>query len=121
MALSNVKKFKNIKNVDKPIKMYKSVMPKFVDTIGNMESTYTFKYEDLLMHPDGMLFSIYEHCGVKPDINFRKLMKGIKNPRYQSVDASRAFAYKKQKLKWDYDISDVLKEMNKIDGAKYEL
>lgn len=121
VALSNVKKFKYVKNIDKPIKLYKSVMPEFVETIGNMESTYTFKYEDLLLHSDEMMFNIYKHCGLNPNIDFRKKMQQIANQKYQQIDPNRAFAYKNQTVKWKYDIADVLEEMNKIDGVNYEL
>jgi hypothetical protein len=119
VALSNVKKFKNINSVDKPIKLYRGIMSKTIVEIGNMESTYTFKYEDLLLHPDEMLFTIYEYCGLKPDINFRKLMKKIANPRYQSIDPSRAFAYKQKQIKWKYNIKEVINLLNKINGTNY--
>ena len=122
VALSNVKKFKNIHSVEQPIKIYKRIVPVAVKKIDKMKSTYTFKYEDLLMDTDNMMFNIYKHCGLKPDINFRKKMRVIQNYRYQKIDPSRAFAYREQNLKWkDYNLNSVIEIVNEIDGVKYEL
>ena len=82
---------------------------------------FTFKYEDLLLDADDMMFKIYKHCGVKPDINFRKKMRGIQNKKYQKIDPSRAFAYREQNINWDYDLANVIEIVNEIDGVKYEL
>lgn len=121
VALSNVKKFNNISNVEKPIRIYKKIMPNATVKIDQMKRVYTFKYEDLLMNPDEMMFKIYKFCGVKPDVDYKQLMKRIKNERYQHIDASRAFAYKKEKRKWKFDMKDVFEVLNSIDGIRYEL
>lgn len=121
VALSNVQKFKNIKSVSKPLGVYKGVVPVAVNRIEKMDTSYTFKYEDLLRDPDTMLFNIYKFCGLKPDINFRKKMRGIKNKKYQKIDPSRAFAYKEQNIKWDYEFDSVIEILNEIDGVKYDL
>ena len=121
VAISNVKKFKHIKSYDNPIKLYKKVVPPNVVKLEKMKSVYTFKYEDLLLDPDGMMFKIYKHCGLKPDINFKKKMRSIQNHRYQKIDPSRAFAYKEQNVNWNYDLDSVIEIVNEIDGVKYEL
>lgn len=121
VALSNVKKFKNINSVDKPIQIYKNIIPNAIEKIDKMDSVYTFKYEDLLLHPEEMMINIYKHCGIKSEIDFKKRMKKIKNKRYQGMDSSRAFAYKKQHYKWKYDLKEVLKILNNINGVNYDL
>jgi hypothetical protein len=121
VAVSNVNKFKYIKNLEQPIRTYKGIVPVATKKIMKMNNTYTFKYEDLLINPDDMLFKIYKHCGLKPDINFRKKMRTIKNRKYQKIDPSRAFAYKKeQKLNFDFDLDCVFDILNEIDGVKYD-
>ena len=121
VALSNVKKFKHINSTDMPINLYRRSVPPAVKKLSKMKSVYTFKYEDMLINADEMMFKIYKHCGLKPDINFRKKMRSIKNYRYQKIDPSRAFAYQEQNVNWDYDLSDVFEIINEIDGVKYEL
>ena len=121
IALSNVKKFKNIHTVEQPISIYKKIIPNAVKKIDKMKSTYTFKYEDLLMDPDQIMFNIYKHCGLKPDIDFKKKMKAIENHRYQKIDPSRAFAYQEQNTNWEYDLDSVIEIVNEIKGAKYKL
>jgi len=122
VALSNVKKFKYIHSVEHPIKTYKRIVPVASKKIDKMRSTYTFKYEDLLTDADGMMFKVYKHCGLKPDINFRKKMRTIQNKRYQKIDPSRAFAYREQNVKWkNYDLDSMIEIMNEIPGVKYTL
>ena len=122
VALSNVSKFKNINHVEQPIRTYKGIVPRAVKEIDKLRSTYTFKYEDLLTDADEMMFNIYKHCGLKPDINFRKKMRSIRNYRYQKIDPSRAFAYQEQNINWkDYELDSVIEIINEIDGVKYEL
>jgi hypothetical protein len=121
VALSNVKKFQKIKVVGQPIDIYKKIVPKAVEQIGTMKSVYTFKYEDLLIDPDRMMFNIYKHCNLNPDIDFRNLMLKMENIRYQKFDPSRAFAYKEKQLDWDYDLDSTIEKLNEIDGVKYEL
>ena len=121
VALSNVHKFKHIKSLDMPINLYRRAVPPSVIKLEKMKSVYTFKYEDLLINTDEMMFNIYKHCGLKPDINFRKKMRKIENHRYQKIDPSRAFAYKQQNTNWEYDLTDVFEILNEIDGVRYEL
>ncbi len=121
VALSNVKKFKHIKSLDMPINLYRRSVPSSVIKLAKMKSVYTFKYEDLLINSDEMMFKIYKHCGLKPDINFRKKMRKIQNYKYQKIDSSRAFSYQEQNIKWEYNLSDVFEILNEIDGVKYEL
>jgi hypothetical protein len=75
-----------------------------------------------LTDADGMMFKVYKHCGLKPDINFRKKMRTIQNKRYQKIDPSRAFAYREQNVKWkNYDLDSMIEIMNEIPGVKYTL
>jgi hypothetical protein len=118
-ALSNVKKFKNIHNTDKPINLYKRSVPKAVKDTMKMKSVYTFKYEDLLLNQEEMMFNIYKHCGVKPDIDFKKIMKKWKNPKYQTIDSSRAFAFEQEKL--NYNLKNEIIILNKIGKVEYKI
>ena len=121
VALSNVAKFKNINNVGQPIKTYKGIVPRAIEEIDKLKTSFTFKYEDLLTNQDEMMYKIYQHCGVTPDFDFKEKMKLIKNKRYQSIDPSRAFAYREQNLKWKYDLNSVIESLNKVEGIKYDL
>ena len=121
VALSNVHKFKNIKSTEHPIRLYKKAVPPNTIKLLNMKNVFTFKYEDLLLDADSTMYRIYKHCGLKPDINFRKKMRGIQNKKYQKIDPSRAFAYREQNINWNYDLDSVIEIVNKIDGVKYEL
>ena len=121
VALSNVKKFKNINHVHQPLDVYKKIVPVAVNRIDKLKTSFTFKYEDLLLNPDKMMFDIYKHCGLKPDINFQKKMRDIQNSNYQKINPSRAFAYKEQDIVWDYNFQDVISILNEINGVKYEL
>ena len=118
ISLSTVKKFKQINDIEKPLKVYRKIMPGAIENIGNIKTSYTFKYEDLLIDPDRMIEKVYSHCGLKPDIDYKSRMKQIKNKRYQIIDPSRAFAYKDQKVDWP-DFKDVIDALNKIQGVKY--
>lgn len=121
VAFSNVKKFKNIKSIEKPITIYKNIMPISVTEIDKLNSTFSFKYEDLLLNSDEMMFKIYKHCGLNPEFDFKKKMLDIKNKRYQKIDPKRAFAYKKKEINKNYELDPVIEIINKIDGPKYEL
>lgn len=121
VAMSNVKKFKHINSHKGPINLYRRAVPNAINATLKMKSCYTFKYEDLLMHPDEMLFNIYSHCEIDPDIDYKKRMKAITNVRYQTIDPSRAFSFLKQDIKFDYDLNSTIKKVNKINGIKYEL
>jgi hypothetical protein len=121
VALSNVRKFKNINTVEQPLTIYKKIVPVAVKKIDKRPSVFTFKYEDLITDPDRMLFDIYKHCKLKPDINFRKKMRSIANSKYQKIDPSRAFSYLEQNINWTYDMSSVIDVLNEVDGVKYEL
>jgi len=100
-ALSNVKKFKHIPSVDNPLNLYRRSVSPSVVKVSKMKSAFTFKYEDMVLDSDRMMFDIYKHCGLKPDINYRKKMRAIKNSVYQKIDMSRAFNYKDQNKKWE--------------------
>ena len=117
-AISNVKKFKHIHKYTMPLNLYRTAIPKALNIKRNV---YTFKYEDMLINQDIVIPKIFEHCGLKSDIDFRQVMKKWENPRYQSIDPSRAFAYLEQNINFKNDLSSVIEEVNKIGGPKYEL
>jgi len=121
IALSTVKKFKNIKTVDHPLKLYKRIIPRSVKNIGNLRTSYTFKYEDLLLNPDEMMAGIYKYCGLDPDFDFHKKMKMTPNPRYQKIDSSRSLAYKNKGVNFDCDLQEIIEPLNFIGKTKYEL
>lgn len=121
VALSNEKKFKHITSVDTPIKIYKSIVPVVLEKTSHMLQMFTFKYEDLLLDSEKILFEVYKHCGLTPNIDFKSLMERIENKKYQKFDKERAFAYKKQKLVSSYDLKDTMEKLNKIPGSKYEI
>jgi hypothetical protein len=121
VGFSTVKKFKNVSSVDKPIEIYRNIIPTAVKEIDKLKSTFTFKYEDLLLNSDEIMFKIYKHCGVNPDFDFKKKMMQIKNPRYQKINPERAFAYKRKDINSDYKLKPVIEILNTIDGPKYEL
>lgn len=121
IAFSTVKKFKNINTLDKPINVYKSVIIRAINGINELGNAYTFKYEDLLIDPDRVLKEMYEFCGVNGDIDWRSLMSKIKNERYRSINAGRAFDYKNKKIDGNYDLKEIIKNVNElVGGIEYE-
>lgn len=121
VAFSNVKKFKNINKLGQPLRVYKGVVPTAIRKIDEMNSSFTFKYEDLLLFPDETMIDICRHCGLEIGVDFQERMRSIKNPKYQKIDSSRAFAYREQKIKAKYDLDSVIEVLNTIDGIKYDL
>ena len=119
IALSNVKKFKNINKLAQPLTTYKSITPTAITKIEEMKTSLTFKYEDLLIDPDRILAEIYSHCGLTPDIDYKSRMKKIQNVKYQTIDPSRAFAYKQTNYKFEVDLKKEIEVLNKIKGVKY--
>jgi len=121
VALSNVTKFKDINNTKKVLGLYNRTVPKIAPLLSEIPSVYTVKYEDLLLNPDEIIYNIFKHCGLNPDIDYRTEMSTIENQKYQSIDPSRAFAYKEQNLSWDCDLDETLKILNSIAGIKYSI
>jgi len=120
VALSNMNKFNHIKSIDDPIRLYKKIVLPNTMKLLNMKSVITVKYEDLLLNSDETIFNIYKHCGLKPNINFRKEMKKIENERYQEIDTSRAFAYLKSEQKLKVSFDKEFKILNKVNGPEYK-
>jgi len=103
-----------------PLNKYAQIMPKYIPEIDSVDNVMTFKYENLLINPDDVIPQIFEFCGLKSNVNFRKLMKKHSNPKYQSLDASRAFAYKRNAVKVKVNLTKAIKAANKIEGPKYD-
>lgn len=121
IVFSTINKFKNVNNFNGPMKIYKRIIHRSVPEIYNMKNTFTIKYEDLLMNPDEVVYNIYKFCNLKPDIDYKKLMLKIKNPKYQKIDASRAFAYKDKEVAKKYEIGHILENINDlVGGVPYE-
>jgi len=120
IAKSNVEKFKYIKSVHAPLRMYKSIVPRIINNFEKLPYIIQIKYEDLLLNPDIVIPEIYEFCNLKSDINFRKKLKKLKNPIYQQLNSDRAFAYKQGKQGIKLEFSDVFEVTNKIKGPKYK-
>ena len=119
-AHSIVKKYKNISNINKPLNIYKNVVPKVLKVLEGNECVLNVKYEDLLMNPDEIIYKIYEFCGLDPTLDYKKRMKQITNSKYQTINTERAFAYKNKTFKKNVDITGIIKLLNKIDGVKYQ-
>ena len=120
VAISNVKKFKYVKSIVKPIEMYNAIIPRIVPNLMEMPYVIQIKYEHLLTEPDIVIPKIYKFCNLKPNINFRKNLKKLENPRYQEIDSSRSFAYLKSEQKLKVDFSEVFKIVNRLDGPEYK-
>jgi hypothetical protein len=121
VAFSILNKFDDVVSIDKPIKIYRNIIRSSVPEINKLKSTFTFKYEDLLLNSDEMMFKIYEHCGLSSDFDFKREMINIENPLYQNINPERAFAYKRKDINSDYKLKPVIEILNTIDGPKYEL
>jgi len=120
-AFSIVKKYNGINVIGGPLKVYSSMVSKVLDVLEGNDCVLNVKYEDLLTKPDEIIYMIYDFCGLKPDIDFRYRMEKIKNPKYQSINPNRAFAYKKKKFKVKTNLRPIINRLNKIDGVKYDL
>jgi len=119
VSLSISKKYK-VGNIKKSLIMYKTRMIKYIPEIESKPNTFTFKYEDLLINPDDIVPIIFEFCSIKKDVNFKKYLSIIKNPKYRTLNKSRAFAHKKEKNKPKVDLTDIYRIANTIDGPKYD-
>ena len=101
------------------LNLYCNNMVTIIPGVKKIKNTFTFKYEDMLLNPDEILPNIFEFCGLRSDINFRQYLKKIKKTKYQTLDASRVFAYKNKNVIIKQDLREVIKIANKIDGPKY--
>ena len=121
VALSVVKKRRK-GGIDHPLKIYTNLMRSVVPKIENMKNSFSFKYEDLITNPDEVLPQIYEFCGIDKDVDFRAFMSMLKNPKYQTFDSSRAFAYKKNPPKIQIKLDSTINVINrKIGGVDYKV
>ena len=120
VAFSITNKYKK-QNFNYALKLYKERMIKYIPKIMEMDNTFTFKYEDLLLNPDKLIPRIFWFCGLDKDTDFKSYLSKIPNSKYQKIDKSRSFAYKKKKFRYDVDLTDVIKVCNMIDGPEYKL
>jgi len=121
VGFSCVRKYKNIKTIEAPILKYQKCMLRTVPKIVRIHGLVSIKYEDLITDPGVLLPKIYHHCGLDPEFDFHKGMQRMPNKRYQQFSPERAFAYKKEKFKLKYDISDVINLINqRVSGVRYE-
>jgi len=104
-----------------PLKMYNTRMSKYIPELNKIKNVFTFKYEDVLINPDIVLPKIFEFCGINHEVDFRKYLQKLENPKYKKLDSSRAFAYKKKDVKIKQDLTEVLRIANTIDGPRYEV
>jgi Sulfotransferase domain len=121
VAFSVVSKYKKIEKIDQPIKLYRGIIPTAIPEIEDLGITKTIKYEDLLLNPQEVMHSVYEFCGVDPNFDFQKAMMKIANKKYQTIDKSRVFAYKNQKIKNSFELEDTITFLNTFGNTKYEL
>lgn len=120
VSFSVVNKYKA--NFDHPLALYQRRMVKYIPKIMEMDNTFTFKYEDLLLNPEKLIPRIFWFCGVDKNADFRSYLSTITDSkRYRKINKSRAFAYKKKTFKTDIDLTDVIKVCNRIDGPEYKI
>lgn len=118
VCISNKKTFGQ--PIDKSIEMYQ-IVSNITPKIQKLKNVLTLKYENLLLNQEGVIPHIFEFCGVSPNINYEKhLMKNNKES-YRKINSERAFSYKNEKIKFDYDFSNDFKILNEFEGPKYEL
>ena len=120
VVFSVVNKYKN-QNFDYALALYKERMIKYIPKIMEMDNTFTFKYEDLLLNPDKLIPRIFWFCGLDKDTDFKLYLSKIANSKYQKINKSRAFAYKKKTYKTDVDLTDVIRVCNMIEGPEYKI
>ena len=121
VAISNVKKFSHTKTVEQPLRIYKKIMIPATDAIASIKTATTIKYEDLLSNPDVVLSNLYEACQLTPDIDYKKSMSKIENPKYQTIDSSRLFSYKDSKTKFNVNMKEEIEYLNQFGISKYDL
>jgi len=111
----------NGQNFIKAISLYRRAIPRALETI-DMPEVLSFKYEELVSNPDKVVPMIYDFCGLK-QIDFRRKMKTWENPKYQSFDESRIFAYRNRKIpKIKEPLDDIIMDLNeKLGGPEYEI
>ena len=120
VGLSIVNKYPNINNINKPLKKYVNIMTSLIGDIDKLENSITIKYEDLLINTDETINKVFKFCGLKEDVEIKVRMSKIKRPKFQKINESRAFNYKKQKnMGIKVKLGKVIGELNKIEGVEY--
>ena len=120
VGLSTINKYPNINDINKPLKKYIKVMTSLIGNIDKLENSITIKYEDLLLDTDETINRVFKFCGLKEDVEIQTRMSKIKRPKFQKINSSRAFNYKKQKnMGIKVKLGKVIGELNKVEGIKY--
>ena len=120
VGLSTVNKYPNINDINIPLKKYNKLMTSLIGDIDKLDNALTIKYEDLLLNTDETINKIFKFCGLKEDIEIQTLMSGLKRVKYQKINESRAFNYKKQKnMGIKVKLGKVIEELNMIGGVEY--
>ena len=120
IGLSTVNKYPNINNINKPLKKYVNIMTSLIGDIDKLENSITIKYEDLLLNTDETINKVFKFCGLKEDVEIQVRMSKIKRPKFQKINESRAFNYKRQKnMGIKVKLGKVIGELNKIEGVEY--
>lgn len=110
VALSNHRKTNA--NIRAVIKNYSESVPRVIENIDSL----LIKFEDLVIHPKKILKRIFNYCQVNSEEKIlNKIVKADKKQlRYfNSINKSRAFAYKKDPLSSKFEIPDYDKIIRK--------
>jgi len=93
---------------------YLNYIPKYIIEISKIENCKTIKYEDLLAEPKKIITDLYKHCNLDPKYQFKERIKKEKAFRY-------IHKHKRTFFEYDDRLEDIMKILNQIPGAKYEL
>lgn len=118
IAFSVDKKYR-VKNFKKTLAMYKRIMPIVINNLAAMNNAFSFKYEDLLIEPDKKVREIMKFCGLR-NFDYKNRLSKIANEKYQKIDPTRAFAYKKTSAGTKIRLKALTKILNQVPGPKYE-
>jgi len=119
IANSNVKKFDYIKSIDKPLNMYKNIIPRIIPALDKLPYVIQIKFENLVMNPEDVVPQIYEFCNLNPDVDFTKHLAKLENPVYRKIRSDRAFDFRKSEQKLKVSFDEVFKVANTIEGPNY--
>ena len=112
-------KYKN-QSILGALRTYNRAMPHIVDVLKSAPRCYSFKYEDLLLHPEKQIPKIMNFCQLRP-FDYEARLAKFANPKYQKLDPSRAFAYVGNFKKTRVNIQPSIDVVNSIPGTKYKI
>jgi len=119
-ANSVVEKYDYIDSIKEPLEIYQKIVPAVLESLEKYDRVLNIKYEDLLLNPKKNIEKIFEFCGLDSSIDYRYYLRKISNEKYQTLDPSRVFAYKKKSEKTKIDMGEIFDILNKIPGTVYE-